>query len=921
MVPRKFKESVDLAYSPIFELLKRYDNEVIIKGIEKTISILARSLKEALIVAEDSGSVAPLTKWKNDNFEKDDKGGYRLNDTVANKKLLSIAKIMTQYETYLRENGLFDFDDMIEEAIKVLRSDAGFKMTLQEKYQFIMLDEFQDTNPSQFAIVKELTDYEKPMIMAVGDDDQAIYEFQGALSSNLTDFQRHYESEVIPLVENYRSTQEILDFSHRIIEQAPDRFADKELLAHKEMPEESQIYRYEFNSSDSEFGFVANEIARLIQQGVKQSEIAIISYKSKYFEPLLPFLKAHREIKIAYEKRDNLLEDERINALLTLARYIYEKANMRKSTVQIMEILSYDFFELPPLEILKLVNGARLEHKDVFEYVLENGSDKIRVVMDFLATLIVKSLTEPLELMIDYLIGTVKVGDFRSPFMKYYTENIPHESAYADSDEGGSFERNQKEYAMFMLYENIASLRGKLVKHFGDKALKLSDLVAMVDDYVAADMPLNTTSPYRDGLDAVQVLTAHKAKGLEFEYVFIISADHTAWGKGKGNNNLLSLPKNLLQIRHTGVTDGEKLRVLYVALTRAKKTLYITNSLQDFNGKSPERLEYFDEYTAKGDDGREEVISPFLPRRKVMQIGDNESIGVKTDNVKNWLTSYLVESPDMREFYKARMAGFRISASALTSFLDIIYNGPQEFFKRYILGAPSEPDGEALVIGNLMHSTFERVAKEHLSDEMALDCFRKEVEKYDTTEDNKRVALEKGEESLELTLKRFGGEIRSGLSEVSFYGDSIAVDTVPMTGKIDLIVKNDTDKTIEIYDYKTGSYRDGKWESYPNTYWYMMQLWFYKMLLNNSVAYRDYKVTRGHILFVMKDVKTGEVYDKVLDFDEIDSVKMQEVLKAVYKQATELDFLDEEDLFVRADKNRSMKQVREFIELLLAKSK
>ena len=113
---------------------------------------------------------------------------------------------------------MFDYDDMIEEAVQALTRDDGFRMTLQEKYQYILLDEFQDTNPSQFAIVKALTNYEKPMVMAVGDDDQAIYEFQGALSTNMKDFQKYYKANVIPLVENYRSTQEILDFSREIIE-------------------------------------------------------------------------------------------------------------------------------------------------------------------------------------------------------------------------------------------------------------------------------------------------------------------------------------------------------------------------------------------------------------------------------------------------------------------------------------------------------------------------------------------------------------------------------------------------------------------------------------------------------------------------------------------------------------------------------
>ena len=317
VVPRVYKDSYEKAYLPIYEILKDYTKaEVICKNIERSIGGLARDLKEAIVEAETTEKIKPLSAWKDANFEKDGKGKYRLKDRVANKKLMSVAAVMAKYDAYLRENGLYDFDDMIQEAVRVLREDAGFKATLSERYQFIMLDEFQDTNPSQFAIIKALTDYEKPMVMAVGDDDQAIYEFQGALSTNLVDFQNYYNSEVIPLTENYRSTQEILDFSREVINQAPDRFADKELTAHRPALEQSQIYRYEFLASDMEYAFVADEIAKLIKSGIRQDEIAIISYKTKYFMPLLPYLKAHSEINIAYEKRDNLFEDEKIHQIM-----------------------------------------------------------------------------------------------------------------------------------------------------------------------------------------------------------------------------------------------------------------------------------------------------------------------------------------------------------------------------------------------------------------------------------------------------------------------------------------------------------------------------------------------------------------------------------------------------------------------------
>ena len=398
------------------------------------------------------------------------------------------------------------------------------------------------------------------------------------------------------------------------------------------------------------------------------------------------------------------------------------------------------------------------------------------------------------------------------------------------------------------------------------------------------------------------------------------SADHTAWGKGKGNNNFLALPKNLTQIRHTGVTDGEKLRVLYVALTRAKSTLYITNSLHDFNGKSPERLEYLEEYVEKNDVGVDEVVSPFLPRGKVVQVSIEETMSQRVKNVQNWLANYIAESPEMRGFYKAQMANLKMSASMLTSFLDIIYSGPQEFFKNYILGAPREPDGWALVLGNLMHETFEQVAKTGLNDEEALEYFEKQVEKYDTTEENRRIAYERGMDSLGPALIEFGDIIRKGEAEVDFYSEKVVVNGVPITGKIDLIVKDDKSKTLEIYDYKTGAYHDGKWQANPSSYWHMLQLMFYKLLLNNSAKYRNYRVVRGHILYVMRDAKTDEVYDKVLEFDEVDNEEFLKLLTAVYEQTTSLAFLDDAELFLEADKNRSMRQVQDFIKLLLAKS-
>ncbi len=894
VVPRNFRQSVDDAYAPIFDVLKQYiDAKPILPRVERSISELARSLKDAICEAESSGKITCLTKWRNDHFEKDAEGDYRLKDRIANKKLLSLSDVTKKYTDYLTENGLYDFDDMIQESVKVLTCDKGFQLTLSERYQWIMLDEFQDTNPAQFAIIKALTNYEKPMIMAVGDDDQAIYEFQGALSSNLTDFQEHYQAEVIPLVENYRSTQEILDFSHEIIVQAPDRFADKELIAHKDAPLSSEIYRYEFLSSDMEFGFIARKISELIKSGVPQHEIAIISYKRKYFMPLLPYLKSYAGINIAFEKQNDLLEDDCIHKIITIARLVQNLTNGQADNAIILEVLGYPCFNLPMLDVIKTISAARRDKKSVFDYLADSSQSLIQQMIKWLADLAARSLTEPLEIMIDYIIGTAELNGYRSPLLSYVT--------------------NEGEYAAFSFYENLASLRGKLSKHFGDKTLKLADLISMIDDYESAEMPLNTLSPYSESSDAVQVLTAHKAKGLEFEYVFIISADNMAWGKAKGNNNTLSLPKNLMFIRHTGTTDGEKLRILYVALTRAKKGLFITNSLADFNGKSPDRLEYLQEYT-NGD----KVVSPFLPSREVICCYEHSADKVAENNLINWLSPYKNATADMKEIYREQISHYRMSATSLTTFIDIVYAGPEEFFKREILQVPPEPENEALAFGNLVHKTFEAVTNQGLSDEDAIKFFLSELDKRELESDIVRRLREKGPADLSIALSKFGEILRHGKAEVNLAPEKIVISGVPVTGKIDHILVDDDSKTIEIYDYKTTPYHKEKWQLHKTLYKYMLQLLFYKVLLNNSALYRKYRVTSAHILFVVPDKKSGLVYDKPYYFNAEEEAELLSLMKAVYGLVSSLQFLDDKRIFIPPDRTAGIKEIKDFIKLLLA---
>ncbi len=895
----RYPTTLDEVYQPIYDVLKEFENTApILKNVERSIAGLTRDLGVAIETAHEEEKIGALSGWKTAYFEKDEKGHYRLKDRVANKKLASVAVVMGRYQEYLKAEGLFDFDDMIQEAIRALEENDGFRATLSERYQYIMLDEFQDTNPAQFKIVKCLTDYDQPVIMAVGDDDQAIYEFQGALATNLKDFQEYYGAKVVALEENYRSSQEILDFSTAVIKQADDRFEPNKKLFAKNKKYQglaaSQIERREFLSSDMEFGYVAKRVAELVRAGVPQSEIAIISCKHKYFEPLLTYLKEYPEIKIAYERRDNLLEDERIKIMVGVFRTILTISAGRDVREEIFPVLMSDFFGVPQASILTVAIKARKEHRPVFEVMAESENEEIKAAVEFLAELAKACATESIDKMLWRLVEKAKI------------DALP-------------------EYEQFKFYENLASLKGKLKKHFGEKSILVADLIDMVDDYEAANMMISVNSPYRDADEAVQILTAHKSKGLEFEYVFMISVDHTAWGKGGGNNNLLTLPKNLTHIRHTGITDGEKLRVLYVAMTRAKSHLILTNSEADFNGKSAERLEYLEESVQKNPEtDADEVVSPFLPTKKVTvddggasSLASEEALRRNLQNVKTWVKPY-VENPNLRAIYAERVKDYRLAATTLTSFIDVIYAGPAEFFRQNILCVPREPDTDAILFGNLIHKVFEAVTNQGISDEEAIGFFLGALDAETTDGELKRRLGDVGPVALRAALPQFGEILRQGRAEVDLNKDGVVVAGAPLIGRLDHIVIDEEAKTIEIYDFKTSKYRPGGWRSHPSLYKYMLQLGFYKLLLNNSPNWRKYTVTRGHILFVSPD-KDGEVHDKVYDFNDEDERELIELIGAVYGQITSLAFLDDPEMMIEPNKNASMKDINKFVELLLSK--
>ena len=222
-----------------------------------------------------------------------------------------------------------------------------------------------------------------------------------------------------------------------------------------------------------------------------------------------------------------------------------------------------------------------------------------------------------------------------------------------------------------------------------------------------------------------------------------------------------------------------------------------------------------------------------------------------------------------------------------------------------------------MAFGDLIHKTFEIITNKGISDAEALDFYLDELNKKDLPTDIMKKIREKGLADLEVALDNFGEILRSGKAEVDFAPERLVVDGVPVTGKIDHLIVDENAKTIEIYDFKTGGYHKEKWQSHATLYKYMLQLGFYKLLLNNSKKYAKYKVVKAHILFVIPD-KDGQVYDKVYEFNNDDEKELILLMKKVYELVSNLEFIDNPEIFIKPDSNLGLKDIKNFIKLLLA---
>ena len=700
----KPKEKISLkqitGFQSILEESERL-TEYKIEDVTSLKDLWLEELSAAITSAEETKKMTLLSKWKANWLENDNQGLFTIKSKKVINRQRAAAEIFSLYNQALKDQGLYDYDDMIMFAINGLQTNPDLKYTLQERYLYILLDEFQDTNEAQLKLVELLADNpineNRPNILAVGDDDQAIYSFQGAHYSHMQRFFTTYSNvELINLKVNYRSTPSIVSLSTAIRSQIKEglNLAPKELVAEASTTNE-EISRTSLPLLTEHLAWTAEKIKNEISSGTKAEEIAVLAPKHSQLIELIPYLHA-QGVAISYEQKDNILEDDLINEILNAARLVIALSHGREAEANALwpMVLSYSYWQLPASLLWEISWQARNSNKSWSEIVI-NAPRTRHIALFFIRLSQIAAFTS-FELILNYLVGSsalelneTDIKDYQSPFYERHFNELGKQSETIAANE-------------WRLLGHLSILRSR-AKASSEDGLNIEQLIKFIDSYNSAGLKIVDTSPFQESAEAINLMTAYAAKGREFKTVFLIDLIDSAWGSSaRGQSSHISLPPNLKQVRLDRASDDERLRLLFVAVSRAKEKLFMVGYLSDLSGKETTALRYLEEYEQNG-----HLISPFLPAKS--QIVTKPKLpNMDIELIKPaWFNIHLdLSRPERRALLKEQLKLFKLSATKLNAFSDISRGGPGQFYLDHILRFPTAPSLYSQ-FGSAIHGTLD----------------------------------------------------------------------------------------------------------------------------------------------------------------------------------------------------------------------
>lgn len=872
----------------LIEPIKKSAQPIALPGIVSLATVLGDSLESAVSEAAETNSTKPLTSWRNVWMKKDESGDFILKSRERITKLRAASFVYYQYLARMQEAELYDFDDMILRVVHAMEVFPELRLNLQEKYQYAMVDEFQDTNLAQMRILHNLTSNEinngRPNILVVGDDDQAIYSFQGADVSNIHNFRHLFnETALIVLTDNYRSTETILTHARSVITLGGDRLENtipelnKTLTPHK-LASSSNTELVELPSLSDERAWLSETIAAKIKEGTPASSIAVLARRHHELVHLLPYL-AKKGIPVNYERRDNVLDLEiirLIELIATILVMIFEQHHQDADSL-LPELLAHPAFATPPLSIWQLSMKAHHSHSSWMEIMSQ--TPEFQPLHEWLVSQAQTIKTTPLEHMIDEITGHVSDENrpsFTSPIFNYYFSTA-------------KLEETPEDYLVCL--EALRTIRAKLRDYQPEEQPTLPSFLEFIRIHRQLGAPITSIRPrsQQSNSQAISLMTAHKSKGLEYDHVYVMGAVDSSWGaRVRSRSRLISYPENL-PLTVSGDTADERMRLFFVAMTRARQNLTISYSTSDDNGKSTDRANFLleDPWNA---------ITPSIPNTPREQIEHAET---------RWYEPIIHPiNQDMQQLLAPMLENYKLSATHLNNFLDVSRGGPQKFLINNLLRFPQAMSPSASY-GSAIHATLQR-AHSHLAatgkprpSEDILHDFEESLETQHLPEADFHLYLQKGIDSLSTFLEAKYHDFKpTQRAELNFAGQAVFLGNARLTGSLDLVDINKTEKVITVTDYKTGRpARDwsGKTDyEKVKLHKYRQQLMFYELLIQHSRDFNTYRVDKGVLQFVEATPK-GEIVALEASFSREDLERFSKLIQAVWDHILTLDFPSTDD--------------------------
>ncbi|HUX84745.1 MAG TPA: ATP-dependent helicase, partial [Chitinophagaceae bacterium] len=481
------------------------------------------------------------------------------------------------YQEMLQEQSRYTYEDMILWVIRAFRENPILKAEYQERFLYILVDEFQDTSGSQNQLLTLLTDFwEEPNIFVVGDDDQSIFSFQDANVANIRDFASRFGNKIFKVVlkENYRSTQAILDTAGSLISHNKERIVLDDPTLTKELvsanpslpvpPPTPEVIRY--RDPLQETAAILARIEDLIAAGTSPSGIAVIYRLHRQGEDLVA-LMTKKSIPINIRRKLDILKLPFVRKILTLLEYIsLESREAYSGDDLLFQLLHYDFFGIRPVRIARLsIAVSEKNHhsgtsfQSVRRAISEEVLDQAPGLFDSPDQNELRRASDALE----YLIGNADNLTIQNLF-----EELVRRAGILTY----IMQSPEKAWLIEVLQSLFSFIRETNKK---EPELDVQRLVKILRLMEANDISVELENVVSSA-EGVTLVTAHGSKGSEFSHVFLMGCNSNIWDDVNSRNRYgFKFPDNLHSSQNAVDPLEESRRLFYVAMTRAKTHLYI----------------------------------------------------------------------------------------------------------------------------------------------------------------------------------------------------------------------------------------------------------------------------------------------------------------------------------------------------------